>query len=130
MTFLVPFGIIMLGNILTRVLLAILPVSLYAVANLGQLVALVGSILFVYIWFQLANELKSVTKNAAFNWWPILIPIYNIIYLFTMVPPEVAKAKQMVGATQPPRPPILYFFLPHFALASDLNDIAARMPPS
>ncbi len=129
MTFLVPFGIIVLGNIITRILLMILPVSLYAVANLGSLVALAGAILFIYIWVQLANELKSVTKNPAFNWWPILVPIYNWIYLLTMVPPEVTRAKQMVGAQQPTRPQILYFFLPHFALASDLNDIAARMPP-
>ncbi len=129
MTFLIPFGIIVVGNIITRVLFMILPVSLYAVANIGQLVVLAGAVLMIYIWVQLVNELKSVTKNPAFAWWPILVPIYNIIYLFTMVPPEVVKAKQMVGAPQPARPPILYFFLPNFALASDLNDIAARLPP-
>jgi hypothetical protein len=129
MTFLIPFGIIVLGNIITRVLFIILPVSLYSLANLGQLVGLVGTVLFVYIWYQMVNELKSVTKNPAFHWWPILVPIYNIIYLFTMVPPEVTRAKQMVGAPQPTRAPIVYFFLGLYALASDLNDIAARMPP-
>jgi hypothetical protein len=129
MTFLIPVGVIILGNIITRVLFAILPVSLYMVANVGQLVVLVGAVLMIYIWMQMANELKSVTKNPNFAWWPFLVPIYNIIYLFTMVPPEVTRAKQMVGAPQPTRPPILYFFLPLYAMASDLNDIAARMPP-
>ncbi len=129
MTLVIPYGILIAGSILRTILAIILPASLMVVSNVGSLVSLVGMVLLVYIWMQMANELKSVTKNPAFNWWPILIPVYGIIYLFTMVPPEVVKAKQMVGAQQPARPPILYFFLPHFALASDLNDIAERMPP-
>jgi hypothetical protein len=129
MTFLVPIGIIILGNIIRTVLAIILPVNLMAISNIGGLVSLVGSIVTILAWKAMADELKSVTKNPAFSWWPIIIPIYNIIYLFTMVPPEVTRAKQMVGAPQPTRPPILYFFLPLYAMAADINDIAARMPP-
>lgn len=125
MTFLIPFGIIVVSQILGSILAHIIGI----LALIGALGSLVGGVLLLYVWMQMANELKSVTKNPAFNWWPILIPIYGIIYLITQVPAEVTKAKQMVGAQQPTRPVVLYFFLPHFALASDLNDIAARMPP-
>lgn len=125
MTLLIPYGIIVVGNVLGQILAHILGI----LALVGSLVSLVGVVLLVYLWMQMANELKNVTKNPNFNWWPIIVPIYGIIYLITQVPPEVTKAKQMVGAPEPVRPVVLYFFFPHYALASDLNDIAARMPP-
>jgi hypothetical protein len=129
MTLAIPWGAMVVGRILTTILIIVLPNSLMMLANLGSLVSLVGLILFYFVCYQMLNELKNVTKNPQFAWWPIIVPIYNIIYLLTMVPPEMTKAKQMVGAPQPTRSPILYLFLAPFALASDLNDIAARLPP-
>ena len=86
-------------------------------------VSLVGAVLLVYIWMQMANELKNVTKNPAFNWWPILIPFYSMYWAWMIIPAEVAKAKQMLGVQQAPRSLVLYIFLWPFALASDLNDM-------
>ncbi len=129
MTLVIPWGAMVAGRILATILFIVLPTSLAPVANIGSLVSLVGLILFYYVLYQMLNELKNVTKNPAFAWWPIIVPIYNIIFLLTMLPPEVTKAKQMVGAQEPTRSPILYLFLAPWALASDLNDIAARLPP-
>ncbi len=129
MTMAIPIGIAVLGNIVSVILAIILPNSLKAVSNVGSLISLVGSIVAILAWKAMADELKSVTKNAQFAWWPIIVPIYNLIYLLTIVPPEMQRAKQMVGAQQPARSNILYFLLPLYAMAADINDIAQRMPP-
>jgi hypothetical protein len=71
----------------------------------------------------MVNELKVVTRNASFAWWPIIVPFYQIYWLWFLVPQEVTKAKQMAGVQTPPRPIVLYIFLWHFALASDINDL-------
>jgi hypothetical protein len=44
-----------------------------------------------------------------------------------LLPKEVANAKRAVGSTEPVRSPVVYFFFALYALASDLNDIAARV---
>jgi hypothetical protein len=72
----------------------------------------------------MVNEVKSVTRNDGFAWWPMLVPGYNIYWMWLLVPQEVTKAKQMVGAQAPTRSIVLYIFLWHFAFASDLNDLA------
>lgn len=127
MTLLIPFAIIVGANILTTILVMV--TGVYALGYLGQLCVLAGSALIIYQFYQMANEVKYVTKNPAFNWWPILIPIYGLIWLLTILPAEVTKAKQMVGAQEPTRSLVVYFFLSLYALAADVNDIAARMPP-
>jgi hypothetical protein len=71
----------------------------------------------------MVNELKAVTRNESFAWWPIFIPIYSLIWAWIMVPEEVTRAKQMLGVQQPARSIILYIFLWHYALAADLNDM-------
>lgn len=129
MTMAIPIGFSILGNIVAVILAFILPNSLIGLANLGRLISLVGVVIAILAWKAMADELKSVTHNPQFNWWPIIVPVYNLIYLLTMVPPEVQKAKQMVGAQQPARSNILYFLLPLYAMAADMNDIAQRMPP-
>jgi hypothetical protein len=72
----------------------------------------------------MAGELKAVTGNASFAWWPILVPFYGLYWLLVLLPQEVARAKQMRGVQLPPRNVVLYLFLANFALASDLNDLA------
>jgi hypothetical protein len=54
----------------------------------------------------------------------VLVPFYNYYWLWLMVPAEVKRAKQMMGVQAPPRSIVLYIFLWHFALASDINDMA------
>ena len=127
MTILIPVGLSVIGNIIGSVLVAV--TGVYALAYIGQLIGLVGSIFALLQFYQMLNEIKSVTKNESFSWWFILIPIYGIIWLLTTARQEIAKAKQMVGAQQPVRSGIAYFFFSLYVMAADVNDLAARMPP-
>ncbi len=130
MTMLIPFGLIFAANILTNVVVMVLPASLAGILSLVfSLLSLVGSVLALIQFYQMLNEIKSVTNNASFNWWFIFIPIYSIIWLLTTVRAEIGKAKQMVGAQQPVRSGVGYFFFSLYCMAADVNDIAARMPP-
>ena len=127
MTWLVPgivlFGGVVVGLILSTLLAMISP----ALAILGTLVLLggyfAGLVLYVLSAIKMIGELNTVTRNTAFPWWPILVPGYNVYWLWILVPAEVAKAKQMMGAQTPPRGIALYIFLWHYALALDLNDL-------
>jgi hypothetical protein len=119
MTFLVP-ALVMFGGIVLSVILAFIYAPL---GTLAGLFVLAGAVMYLLSAIKMVNELKSVTKNAAFPWWPIFVPIYSIYWMWFMVPAEVGKAKQMVGAQAPPRSIVLYIFLWHFALASDINDM-------
>jgi hypothetical protein len=120
MTFLIPIGLVFGGVVLSIILAFISP----SLSTIGSLVTLGGAVYSLILTIQMANELKSVTRNQAFAWWPIFIPIYSMYWLWFLVPQEVSKAKQMVGVQAPTRSIILYIFLWHFALASDLNDLA------
>ncbi len=121
MTFLVP-ALVMFGGFILGAILMI--ARLPAVGGLLIMLAmLAGGVMYLLSAIKMVNEVKSITKNAAFPWWPIFIPIYSIYWMWFMVPAEVGKAKQMVGAQAPPRGIVLYIFLWHFALASDINDM-------
>ena len=122
MTLLLPFGLIVVGNIVGSVLVSITEVG--ALGLVGSLVSLAGSVIYIIAAIKMTNELKAVTGNPSFAWWPMFIPFYNYYWMWVMVPQEMAKAKQMRGIQQPPRGFIVYFLLFPFALASDLNDIA------
>jgi hypothetical protein len=128
MTILLPVGCIIAG-IIVSILFAIIAgiTGVGAIAKLGGLVALAADLAGAYFGFvslfKMLSEIKSVTNNASFAWWYLLIPIYGIVIL---LPAEVANAKRTVGAQEPVRSPVLYFFVALYALASDVNDIAAR----
>ena len=127
MTLLIPIIVIVAANILGTIL--VIATGSAIVAQLCQLISLVGLVLYYMPVFQMTNEVRSVTKEVPFPVWFFLIPIYGWILWFTKLPAEVAKAKQMVGAQQPVRGLILYLLFVPYALAADVNDIAARMPP-
>jgi hypothetical protein len=91
---------------------------------LGSLSSLVGAVLALVMVIKMVNEMKAVTRNDGFAWWPIFIPIYSIYWAWIMVPQEMAKAKQMAGVQTPPRGIVVYIFFFLYALAADLNDIA------
>jgi hypothetical protein len=120
MTWLLPMAV-MFGGFVLAIILAFVSASL---ASLGSLVILGGIGWYVFLAIQMANELKSVTRNPAFAWWPMFVPFYNIYWRWFLVPQEVARAKQMVGVQSPVRSIVLYIFLWSFAFASDLNDLA------
>ncbi len=124
MTLVIPMGIMIGASIVGGILGHFVGI----LGTLFSLVSLAGPVLLLITMIQMLNEMKSVTKNAQFSIIPMFIPIYSLLFFFQIVPAEMAKAKQMVGA-QPPRPAILYLLFAPFALASDLNDIAARLPP-
>jgi hypothetical protein len=121
MTFLVP-ALVMFGGFILGAILMVASLPL-----IGSLLILAGSlagaVMFLLSAIKMVNEVKAVTKNAAFPWWPIFVPVYSIYWMWFMVPAEVGKAKQMVGAQNPPRSIVLYIFLWQFALASDINDL-------
>jgi hypothetical protein len=120
MTMLMPYGVIVGGNILATILAMIVP----SLTFLGSLVSLGGFVWLILLTIPMVNELKSVTQNATLAWWPILVPFYNWYWMWIQIPGEVAKAKQVLGVQTPPRNIVLYIFLFPFALASDLNDMA------
>jgi hypothetical protein len=121
MTFLIPLAVIIGGSIVGSVLATLVTPILGLISTLCFLA---GMVMYLLSAIKMVNELKTVTRNAAFAWWPILVPFYNYYWLWFMVPAEVKRAKQMSGVQAPPRGIVLYVFLWHFALASDLNDMA------
>lgn len=119
MTILLPAAVIF-GGVLLSVVLAFLSASLVPLASL---VMLGGSVWYLLLAVQMTNEVKSVTHSEALAWWPLIVPIYQLYFMWVVIPQEVAKAKQMLGSRQPPQNIVLYIFLWHYALASDLNDM-------
>ncbi|AKV04658.1 hypothetical protein AKJ09_11321 [Labilithrix luteola] len=122
MTLLLPIGLSVVGNIVGSILVSITDVG--ALGLVGSLISLVGSVLALMAIIKMTNELKAVTGNTSFPWWPIFIPIYGLYWAVVMVPQEMAKAKQMRGVQTPPRGLVVYLFLFLYAYAADLNDIA------
>ncbi|MEI7895020.1 MAG: hypothetical protein WCI05_18135, partial [Myxococcales bacterium] len=127
MTLALPLVIIFGGQILGAILGAVIPPALALVGSLiGSLIAFAGSVLALVSLIKMANELKAVTQNPAFAWWPILVPVYGLYWLAIVVPQEMARAKQALGVAQPARGLVVYLFLSLYAFASDLNDIARQ----
>jgi hypothetical protein len=129
MTFLMPMICVFGGVILATIMGVIAGAAgVPALALVGSLLYLIGvlggSVIGLLSTIKMINELKTVTKNAAFAWWPVFIPFYNYYWLWVMVPAEVKKAKQMMGVQAPPRGIVVYVFLWLYALASDINDMA------
>jgi zinc ribbon protein len=120
MTLLLP-GALMFGGIILSVVLAWLVSP--TLLSLVSLFMLAGGVWYLLLAIQMISELKSVTRSEELAWWPMIVPIYQLYFMWFVVPQEVAKAKQMVGARQPPQHMLFYIFLWPFALASDLNDL-------
>ncbi len=77
----------------------------------------------IFVFYQMAKELADFTGDGFFAL-GFLIPCYNIIWLLSVLPGQVTKAKQMGGSQKPARGVILYLFVPAYALACDLNEVA------
>ncbi len=120
LTILLPAALMMGGMILSIVLaFAVSP----GLGSLGGLFVLAGGIWYLFLAVQMLAELKAVTRSEELAWWPLIVPFYQLYFMWVVVPKEVAKAKQTLGANANPQPVLLYVFLWHFALASDLNDM-------
>lgn len=131
MTFLLPVGCFV-GGIIISILFGIIAgiTGIGLIGGLGGLLTLAADLAALFFGvtaiMKMVGEIKSVTNNQSFVWWHCLIPIYGIYWLVLLLPQEVSNAKRTVGAPEPTRSPVLYFFLGLYALASDVNDIAAR----
>jgi len=128
---LVPYGLFA-GGIVVSILFTIIAMAAGSgiIGMLGSLLSLVcfvgGAALMLLALIKMVNEVKSVTRNVAFAWWPIFVPLYNYYWLWIMLPQEVTNAKRTVGLQQPARGIVLYIFIAPYALAADINEIAAR----
>jgi len=73
-------------------------------------------------------EKAAPESQNKFAWWMLLIPIYGIILALTKLPAWVGDAKKKYNCPNPnPMGVVMYFFLSPFALATDLNEIGAKM---
>jgi hypothetical protein len=82
-----------------------------------------GGLLGLFMLARMVRELRSVTGNHAFAWWPVLVPIYQMYWTAVVLQAEVAKAKAMRGAPEA-RDSFVYLCLFVWALVEDLNDLA------
>lgn len=119
-TLLVPFGLIV-GGVILGTIFAHIVVILGLLVELAGFIA--GAVLGALSVIKMINEVKTVTRNAAFPWWPMFVPFYGIYWACMMVPAEVARAKQMMGVQAPARTLVPYLFLFPYALAADINDM-------
>jgi hypothetical protein len=119
LTLLLPLGVMFGGVIVSMVLAFLSP----ALGSLAALFVLGGSVWYLLLAVQMIRELRSITRSEELAWWPLIVPLYNIYFMWLLVPQEVTKAKQMLGVRQPPQHLLLYIFLWPFALATDLNDM-------
>jgi hypothetical protein len=120
LTWLLPSAVMFAGFLISVVLGLTVSAAFF---GLFGLIALGAMAWYVVLAIQMVNELKAVTRNENFAWWPIFVPFYSMYWMWVLVPQEVSKAKQQLGVQQPAQSIVLYIFLWHFALASDLNDM-------
>lgn len=118
----VPLIVSFLGSFIFSFLAGMLDIP--ALGIIGSVIQLAMSIWLLINLLKCLDEMRNAAGNPAFPRWPIIVPIYNLIYMLMMVPKEMQKAKQMRGMQPTTRNLALYFFFPVFALQSDLNDLA------
>jgi hypothetical protein len=127
MTLLIPMGVMIGGSIFGTIIGIVLANVSLGLAVVGPLLSLLlmlgGFVLLLLSVIKMVGEVKSVTHNDGFAWWPLLIPIYGIYWSCILVPQEVSRAKQALGVQQPTRGLVVYLFLFPYALAADLNDM-------
>jgi hypothetical protein len=94
-----------------------------AFSSAPSIATTMGALWFILHMARMSAEIASVTGEKI-GWWRIIIPIYGWYWQAVVLPAEVAKAKQKMGKP-PPRGLAMYLFLPLYALASDVNDLAS-----
>ena len=67
----------------------------------------------------------NVVAGSSLKTWHLLIPIYGIYWAAVLVRKEMTVAKQKASKGSP-RSLAVYLFLPLYALAADLNDLAPQ----
>ena len=78
----------------------------------------------IYAMWTMLNELQAYTEDQEFQPWMMFVPLLGIYFLLVKVPEQMAKAKQMAGSrNSAPAGIVLYFLVPGYALAKDLNEV-------
>jgi hypothetical protein len=121
MALLIPWGVLVVGQILAGILGAI-------VGILGAVMNLVAFVGYVYLLGSVLNkmlsELKTVAPDNEIATWMMWVPGINNIMCFLKVQPLMMRAKQSRGIQVPARPNWMYLIVPPFAFAADINDLA------
>ena len=96
--------------------------------SLGYLMYLIGMVAYIVLSGMLLNkmaeELKGVTGDQEIAGWMMWIPTVSNIMCMIKVHPLMERARQQRGIQTPAKPNWMYFILPWYAFASDLNDLA------
>ena len=78
----------------------------------------------VYSLFTMLGELQAFTRDEEFKPWMMFVPLLGLYFLLVTVPAQVTRAKQMANSRNPSSSGIfLYFLVPYYALAKDLNEV-------
>jgi hypothetical protein len=121
-TLLVPTGLSLGGNVLDAIGMSTTDIGLLRVV--GWIAEIAGVVLAIVAIVRMTRELRAVTGDYAFAWWPTFVPIYNIVWAVSSLPDEIRRAKLIAGVEAPTRSGVVYFFFLLYAFAADLNDIA------
>jgi hypothetical protein len=122
MTLLIPSGLALGGNVLGTILMSTTDMGWLRIA--GTVAQIAGAVLTIVAIVRMTRELRAVTGDYGFAWWPTFVPIYNIFWAVSALPDEIRRAKKIAGVQAPTRSGVVYFFFLLYAFAADLNDIA------
>jgi hypothetical protein len=125
MTLIICFGAVFAGVIVNIVFTFIaVAAHLGALAALGSIFPLAGSVIVILTIWQMLSELQRFTNDTSFAPWWMFVPLLNIYLYWIKVPEVVRNAKRMAGSRNPePSNILLYIFLFPYAFAKDLNEV-------
>lgn len=115
----ITYGGLFAASLVGQVLASATGVGLLATALTGGAAGV-----FIVVMMTMVGELKRFNGSDIAPWM-VAIPLLNLWFLYVKVPEEMAQARQKAGLQGPPKPAWMYLVLSPFALASDLNDLAA-----
>ena len=84
---------------------------------------LAGSLVAGHFLKKMIDELKAVTNDTALNSVLMYVPLLNQVLCFMSAHDLMERARIRIGS--PAKPKWMYLILPWYALAADLNDLAA-----
>jgi len=84
---------------------------------------IMAQIMALFMIWGMVGDLNKITGGSR-SALALFVPMYNMWWLFSILPGEAAAAKQKAGSRTPARGGFLYLMFCGYALASDLNDIA------
>jgi hypothetical protein len=96
----------------------------FALSMLSTAIAGIATLAFFALFSAMLIDLKGFTRDPDFHWWFVLIPGYNSYWILTVVRDQVRKARAAAGLSPELRSGVLYFVLPAWALAVDIDELS------